>query len=119
MLPTIKDVSALRIPGKITDFHLLANELHWRIIYLDPEMDGCVPVHPAYDPVLCFRIYSVSMRSNSSKDDICERSRPYSQRSFSVLKFLSTLPLLAPSLTGVCRRTVPTDPQMKESCSLL
>ena len=52
MFPTIKDVSALYIPGKITDFHLLANELHRRVIYTASEMDGCIPVYPADDPVV-------------------------------------------------------------------
>lgn len=52
MLPTIKDVSALYIPGKITDFHLLTNELHRRVIYTASEMNGRVPVYPADDPVV-------------------------------------------------------------------
>ena len=52
MFPTINDVRSLYIPGKITDFHLLANELHRRVIYTASEMDGCIPVYPADDPVV-------------------------------------------------------------------
>ena len=52
MFPSIKDVSALRIPGQEADLHLLTDELHRCVINVTAEMDGGIPVYPADNPVM-------------------------------------------------------------------